>query len=265
MPDVVQFVRGSSTTTPTRAAYVGPRGQFVVDTDTWSVYVHDGTTAGGHLIGGTASFPSTVAEGGTGLTTLTAHGVLLGEGTSNVAFATVGTANRVLADQGSGADPAFVTLVSILNAVFGTTRGRILFCNGTNWTFLAPGTDGYFLQTHSTTGDPTWAAAGAATGDPATLDVVSTGTTHTVSITTVVTQVVWRSATAGAKTTNIPASASGNIGYQLSVKLTRNNGDAHTITPASGTIEGAASFTLTDSNDNVSFVSDGANTDWVLV
>lgn len=49
----------------------------------------------------------TVAQGGTGLGTLTAHAVLLGEGTGNVAFATIGTSGRVLVDQGSGADPSF--------------------------------------------------------------------------------------------------------------------------------------------------------------
>lgn len=47
------------------------------------------------------------ANGGTGLTTLTAHAVLLGEGTSNVAFATIGTAGRLLIDQGASTDPAF--------------------------------------------------------------------------------------------------------------------------------------------------------------
>jgi hypothetical protein len=51
-----------------------------------------------------------VARGGTGLGTLTAHAVLLGEGTSNVAFATIGTAGNLLIDQGAGADPAFTAM-----------------------------------------------------------------------------------------------------------------------------------------------------------
>src|SRR5271166_385289 len=46
-----------------------------------------------------------VAQGGTGLGTLTAHAVVLGEGTSSPGFATIGTAGRVLTDQGSGLDP----------------------------------------------------------------------------------------------------------------------------------------------------------------
>ncbi len=48
-----------------------------------------------------------VAQGGTGLGTLTAHAVMLGEGTSTPGFAAIGTAGRVLLDQGAAADPAW--------------------------------------------------------------------------------------------------------------------------------------------------------------
>lgn len=48
-----------------------------------------------------------VANGGTGAGTLTAHAVLLGEGTSTLGFATIGNAGYVLTDNGSGADPTF--------------------------------------------------------------------------------------------------------------------------------------------------------------
>jgi hypothetical protein len=48
-----------------------------------------------------------VAGGGTGATTLTAHAVLLGEGTSAVSFATIGNEGYVLTDNGSGNDPSF--------------------------------------------------------------------------------------------------------------------------------------------------------------
>jgi len=58
-----------------------------------------------NLVGGTAS----ASQGGTGLQTLTAHAVLLGEGVSAVSFATTGTAARILIDQGN-ADPAFKVL-----------------------------------------------------------------------------------------------------------------------------------------------------------
>ncbi len=53
--------------------------------------------------------PVVPTYGGTGLATLTAHAVLVGAGTSNVAFATIGTAGRLLVDQGASADPAFAS------------------------------------------------------------------------------------------------------------------------------------------------------------
>jgi len=48
-----------------------------------------------------------VSRGGTGSSSLTAHAVLLGEGTSALAFATIGTAGRYLRDNGAAADPSF--------------------------------------------------------------------------------------------------------------------------------------------------------------
>lgn len=45
--------------------------------------------------------------GGTGLATLTARAVLIGEGTANVAFASPGAAGQMLLSAGAAADPAF--------------------------------------------------------------------------------------------------------------------------------------------------------------
>lgn len=67
-----------------------------------------------NLIGGVAS----ASQGGTGLQTLTAHAVLLGEGVSAVSFATTGISGRLLIDQGSGNDPLFQSIsgdISITN------------------------------------------------------------------------------------------------------------------------------------------------------
>lgn len=70
--------------------------------------------------GGSSADPSyttaVVAGGGTGLGTLTAHAVLLGEGTSNVSFATVGTAGRVLTDNGAS-DPTFQAPTATPNTI----------------------------------------------------------------------------------------------------------------------------------------------------
>lgn len=51
--------------------------------------------------------PVSVANGGTGDSTLTAHGVLLGEGTSAVAITAAGATGTVLRGAGASADPTF--------------------------------------------------------------------------------------------------------------------------------------------------------------
>lgn len=80
-------------------------------------------TAGLPLVsGGASADPSYAAlgpaAGGTGLTTITAHGVMIGEGTGNVA--TVGpsaTVGQALISQGSSADPIFGYPTGTLNGV----------------------------------------------------------------------------------------------------------------------------------------------------
>jgi hypothetical protein len=54
-----------------------------------------------------ASVVNTVANGLTGVSTLTNHGVLLGQGTSAIVATTAGTAGQVLKSGGASADPAF--------------------------------------------------------------------------------------------------------------------------------------------------------------
>lgn len=71
------------------------------------------TTGGTVTLGGSVtlalSVPVTVSNGGTGDTTLTAHGVLVGEGTSAVNVTAAGTNGQVLI-AATGADPAFATV-----------------------------------------------------------------------------------------------------------------------------------------------------------
>lgn len=68
-----------------------------------------------------------VANGGTGNTTLTAHGVLVGEGTSAIAPTAAGAANTVLIGNGASADPTFsaspivTTLAATTSRVLGGT------------------------------------------------------------------------------------------------------------------------------------------------
>lgn len=53
----------------------------------------------------TSTTPPTVANGGTGLQTLTAHGILIGEGTSNPAFVGPCSTGQVILGQGGSSDP----------------------------------------------------------------------------------------------------------------------------------------------------------------
>jgi hypothetical protein len=61
---------------------------------------------------GLSSFgdPITVAHGGTGLATLTSHGVLVGEGTGNLAPTAAGAISSVLRGMGASADPVFAAI-----------------------------------------------------------------------------------------------------------------------------------------------------------
>ena len=52
--------------------------------------------------------PLTVAKGGTGVGTLTSHGVVIGQGTSNVSVTSAGVNNSIFMGN-TGADPAFTT------------------------------------------------------------------------------------------------------------------------------------------------------------
>jgi len=54
--------------------------------------------------------PLPVSQGGTGAATLSAHGVVLGNGTSAVAITGAGTAGQVLTSNGASADPSFQSL-----------------------------------------------------------------------------------------------------------------------------------------------------------
>jgi hypothetical protein len=129
------------------------------------------TTMGVITLGGTLI----VANGGTGLGTLTAHGVMLGEGTTAVGFATVGTAGRMLLDQGASADPAFETMtgdatlagtgaltLATVNSNVGTFQGLTVNAKGLVTAAVA---QGYLTanQTITLSGDTTGSGTTAIT------------------------------------------------------------------------------------------------------
>jgi len=89
-----------------------------------------------------------VANGGTGDSTLTAHSVLLGEGTSPIAFAGPGTTNFALVSTGATTDPTFQAIV---NSITGTTNQVIASSATGSVTLSLP-------QSIATTSSPTFAS-----------------------------------------------------------------------------------------------------------
>lgn len=97
-----------------------------------------------------------VAHGGIGGTTLTSGGVLYGAGTSPIAATAAGSANNVLTSNGT--IPGFQSVTSLLDSVFGSSQGDVLYRNATGWVALPPGTLGYVLTTGGASANVSWTA-----------------------------------------------------------------------------------------------------------
>jgi hypothetical protein len=66
------------------------------------------------------STPLSVAQGGTGAATLTAHGVLVGNGTGAVAVTDAGTSGYALVSNGASADPTFQAIPAVTGIKVGS-------------------------------------------------------------------------------------------------------------------------------------------------
>lgn len=96
--------------------------------------------------------PVSVGNGGTGRSTLTNHGVLVGATTSAITQLAAGSAGQVLQSGGGSADPAYST--PTYPAASGTSR-KILVSDGTNnvystETWATPGSSGNILTSDGT-------------------------------------------------------------------------------------------------------------------
>jgi hypothetical protein len=189
-------------------------------------------------------------------------------GVGTISFAAIADGKLLANVSGGSAAPTDVALTLLLDHIIGSTRGSFLQRTASGWTLLTPGTAGYVLQSGGAGADASWAAASGSDVAYA-MDVVSTGTTHTIaSLSAKKTALVWRSATAGSKTSDIPA-ASGYDGYVLVVKLTQGDGSAHSIVPGSGTIDGQATADFVDSGTvprtSITLLADGPNNEWLVI
>ena len=122
-----------------------------------------------------------VVNGGTGRSTLTNHGVIVGAGTGAVTQLAAAAAGTVLAGQGATADPAFTATPTL--GVAGTTQGSVAIAGATSGTVTvaaqaAAGTYNFNLPTSAgTSGQPLLSGGGV--GAPmtfGTLGVAAGGT-----------------------------------------------------------------------------------------
>lgn len=110
--------------------------------------------------------------------TYTAHGVLIGEGTSSIAALGAGSAGQVLQSGGASADPAYSTATYPATA---TSTGTILRADGTNWsatTSTYPNTNAVSTLLYASSANVMSALATANSG------VLSTNSTGVPSIDT---------------------------------------------------------------------------------
>lgn len=123
-----------------------------------------------------------VANGGTGLTSGTSGGIPYYSGTGTIASSAaltqygplygggvgaapvagaVGSLYQVFMSNGGGTYPAFTNLTYILDNVFGSSQGSVLYRGASAWTALGPGTAGQCLQSQGAAANPQWAGCGA--------------------------------------------------------------------------------------------------------
>ena len=115
----------------------------------------------------TSAAAVTVAQGGTGATTLTLNNVLLGNGTSAPQFVAPGASGNILTSNGttwSSAAPAAVSGLTVAQGGTGAasfTANSVLLGNGTSaFQEVAPGASGNILQSNGTT----WTSAAPGSG-----------------------------------------------------------------------------------------------------
>mgnify|MGYP007125365654 FL=1 len=170
MATQVQFRRG---TTSQNNAFTGAQGELTIDTDVWTIRIHDGATAGGKLVPtltatqtftnktmGTSSVWNGNAVGlgygGTGAALTGVAGAIVYSSGSAFGLSLAGTSGQVLTSGGTSG-PTWVnasalstgtaTTATTATNIAGGSAGYLVYQEDTNTTnFIAPGTEGYILK-----------------------------------------------------------------------------------------------------------------------
>ncbi len=147
------------------------------------LYVGDGSTAGGILIG-----PSTggVSDGDKGDITVSGGGTSWAIDNDVVTYAklqNISTTQRLLGRNSAGAGDTEEVQISTVLDWIGSTRGSILYRGASGWAILAPGTSTHVLTSNGAGADPSWSApsgGGLSDGDKGDITVSGSGATWTI-------------------------------------------------------------------------------------
>lgn len=187
-----QFVRDLARTIQLADSDTGSVGTLPQSSDRAGKFAYfdttGGITAAGLSLSGTtvsvsafmltvlddASAAAAVATLGAISDPTTTAGDTLYRDSTGVTRRAIGSAGTVLASTNSL--PAWRSVTSLLDELFGSTQGGLLYRGSSEWAALAAGTSGQFLKTQGTGANPTWASASATNDLLLYQDVKSSGT-----------------------------------------------------------------------------------------
>lgn len=259
----------NATGTPSSSNYL--RGDGTWNTPSGTTY---SAGTGLTLIGSTFSLTNPVAVnlGGTGLATLTAHNLMIGNGTSAVTF--LAPSSSGLVPYSNGTD--FVMSTPTLPLSSSATSGKIMKSDGTNWvastaTYASPGSLGNFYRSDGTN----WTANTIQTTDIPDISQYTSTTTTSSPLAPTSTlgnrlSTVWYCYTAQATTTLTISDPTGSwVGGQIIIFRFRDAGSPVTITFGSNYItSGSVAPTLTTVSGKdfyYEFVYNATTSKWNLV
>ena len=191
MATQVQFRRG---TTSQNNAFTGAQGELTIDTDVWTIRIHDGTTAGGRQVPtltATQTFTNKtmgsssvwngnaigLGYGGTGAALTGVAGAIVYSQGSAFGLSLAGTSGQILTSGGTSG-PTWVNASSLSTGtattattatnIAGGSAGYLVYQLDANTTdFIAPGTSGYVLRSTGASTAPSWVTSALTIGTTA--------------------------------------------------------------------------------------------------